>query len=243
MAVYSRDFPGLGSSFVGEVVFPCARAVADSVSGRPVGYTRELSATRSKLPKSLSCQNLLAPGPQAPQTGSQGRLFLLLQFQAAARRIKVLVRRAENLRSSGRLRGHREHSVVIGLYQAGQLLDSRETRAVGGMQPGVECPLPLQPPSRRPSGAETLPAVYCQAEPPANPNCHPGLGPNRSGSLSGWPGTLAGHVPAQPPGIFPVAPPSAQASRTLPGQQPLELGQETADAEGLRADAGRSMQG
>ncbi|XP_051829804.1 synaptotagmin-4-like [Antechinus flavipes] len=140
MAVYSRDFPGLGSSFVGEVVFPCARVVSDSVSGCLVSYTRELSASKSKRPKSLSCQNLLAPGPQAPRMGSQGRLFLLLQFQAVAGRIKVLVLRAENLHSLGRLPGHRAHSVVIGLYQAGQLLDSRETRAVVGCSPVWNAP-------------------------------------------------------------------------------------------------------
>ncbi|XP_068927305.1 uncharacterized protein [Petaurus breviceps papuanus] len=108
-----------------------------SFSGSLVSYTRELSTTKDKsqLQKSHSSQDLLAPGLGTPWIGSHGQLFLLLQYQATAHRIKVLVCKAENLRSLGRLPGHREHSVVIGLYQAGQLLDSRETRAVVGCNP------------------------------------------------------------------------------------------------------------
>ncbi|XP_036592396.1 synaptotagmin-4-like [Trichosurus vulpecula] len=140
MAVYSRNFPGLRNSFVGEVFFPCAQVASDSLSGCLVSYTRELSTTKSKVQKSHSSQDLLTPSLGPPWMGSQGQLFLLLQYQATAHRIKVLVRKAENLHSWGQLPGHQEHSVVIGLYQAGQLLDSRETQAMVGCSPVWNAP-------------------------------------------------------------------------------------------------------
>ncbi|XP_020850386.1 synaptotagmin-5-like [Phascolarctos cinereus] len=140
MAVYSRDFPGLRNNFVAEVFFPCAQVASDSLSGCLVSYTRELSTIKSKMQKSHSSQDLLVPGLRTPWMGSHGQLFLLLQYQATAHRIKVLVRKAENLHSLGQLPGHREHSVVIGLYQDGQLLDSRETQAIVGRSPVWNAP-------------------------------------------------------------------------------------------------------
>nr|XP_020850387.1 uncharacterized protein LOC110214078 isoform X2 [Phascolarctos cinereus] len=119
---------------------PMAQVASDSLSGCLVSYTRELSTIKSKMQKSHSSQDLLVPGLRTPWMGSHGQLFLLLQYQATAHRIKVLVRKAENLHSLGQLPGHREHSVVIGLYQDGQLLDSRETQAIVGRSPVWNAP-------------------------------------------------------------------------------------------------------
>nr|XP_020850388.1 synaptotagmin-5-like isoform X3 [Phascolarctos cinereus] len=116
------------------------QVASDSLSGCLVSYTRELSTIKSKMQKSHSSQDLLVPGLRTPWMGSHGQLFLLLQYQATAHRIKVLVRKAENLHSLGQLPGHREHSVVIGLYQDGQLLDSRETQAIVGRSPVWNAP-------------------------------------------------------------------------------------------------------
>ncbi|XP_074092469.1 synaptotagmin-4-like [Macrotis lagotis] len=140
MAVHSRDFPGLRTSFVGEVFLPCVQVASDSISSCLVSYTQELSTTKSKLQKSRISQDLLAPGLRVPWMGCCGQLFLLLQYQATANRIKVMVRKAEHLRSLSRLPGYREHSVVIDLYQAGQLLDSRETQVVLGSSPVWNAP-------------------------------------------------------------------------------------------------------
>ncbi|KAM9063648.1 synaptotagmin-5-like [Sarcophilus harrisii] len=247
MAVYSRDFPGLGSSLVGEVVFPCARVVSDSVSGCLVGYTRELSASESKLPKSLSCQKLPAPGPQAPRMGSPGRLFLLLQFQAAASRIKVLVRRAENLHSLGRLPGHREHSVVIGLYQAGQLLDSRETRRVVGCSPVWNAPFLFSLPPKDLREQNLFLQFTVRQSHLLTRTVTLGwvrIGPEASAAGRAHWQDMYQHSLRESSQWHPLCPGKPEAPPPPQGQQLLELEQETADAEeGLRVEgAGRSIQ-
>nr|XP_009680949.1 PREDICTED: synaptotagmin-5-like [Struthio camelus australis] len=98
-------FHSLKDSFVGEVVFPCAQATWSPESSS--SYSRELSTTKTKLKK----------------------------YQALANRIKVLVRKAENLGRLTRMPGTPDHYVVIHLYHNGQVIDTKETKSIAGYNP------------------------------------------------------------------------------------------------------------
>ncbi|XP_027513356.1 uncharacterized protein LOC113953887 [Corapipo altera] len=131
-AVYAR-LRSLRDSFVGEVLFPCAQASWDPQASS--GYTWELASTKTKLRKvrmaavssrglsscfgwrrfhGVSCsllpfQCLRAHGTSCSVLSSSpkslGQLFLLLQYQALAGRIKVLVRKAQDLGRLSRVPG------------------------------------------------------------------------------------------------------------------------------------------
>ncbi|XP_062819328.1 synaptotagmin-4 isoform X2 [Anolis carolinensis] len=130
--VYAKEFHNLKDSFLGEVMFPCSQATWNPRV--PSVYTQELSTTKTKLKKSLSSQDI-SSSPSFSQPKSMGQLFLLLQYQALANRIKVLVRKAENLGRLTRIPGTPDHYVVIQLYHDGKVLDTKETKSVAGCNP------------------------------------------------------------------------------------------------------------
>nr|XP_013814206.1 PREDICTED: synaptotagmin-5-like [Apteryx mantelli mantelli] len=130
-AVYMR-FHSLKDSFVGEVIFPCAQATWNPEASS--SYSRELSTTKTKLKKCLSSYDMSC-SVLSSQPKSLGQLFLLLQYQALANRIKVLVRKAENLGRLTRMPGTPDHYVIIHLYHNGQVIDTKETKSVAGYNP------------------------------------------------------------------------------------------------------------
>ncbi|XP_075753560.1 synaptotagmin-5-like [Pelodiscus sinensis] len=136
-AVYAKDFRSLRDSFIGEVMFPCAQATwcPEAASS----YTRELSTTKTKLKKCLSSLDV-SYGAACSQSTTLGQLFLLLQYQALANRIKVLVRKAENLGRLTRVPGAPDHYVVIQLYCDGRVIDSKETKSIAGSSPVWNAP-------------------------------------------------------------------------------------------------------
>ncbi|XP_058278368.1 uncharacterized protein LOC120758812 [Hirundo rustica] len=142
-----KDSPGAGDarsrsrslqdSFVGEVLFPCAEASWDPRA--PSGYSWELASTKTKLSKhrsahGLSCSVLSSP-PRAV-----GQLLLLLQHQAAAGRIKVLLRKAEALGRLSRMPGPPGHYVIVHLHHDGHIIDTKETKSVSGYSPVWNAP-------------------------------------------------------------------------------------------------------
>ncbi|KAJ7311151.1 hypothetical protein JRQ81_006755 [Phrynocephalus forsythii] len=116
-AVYAKEFHHLKDSFLGEVMFPCAQVPWNQKASS--AYTQQLSASKAKLKKPKS----------------RGQLFLLLQHQALANRIKVLIRKAENLGRLTRIPGTPDHQVVIHLYYNREIIDSRETKCIAGYNP------------------------------------------------------------------------------------------------------------
>ncbi|XP_061856406.1 synaptotagmin-5-like [Colius striatus] len=130
-ALYAR-LSSLRDSFVGEVLFPCAQATWDPRA--PSSYSWELSSTKTKLRKSLSTRDT-GHGTLLPQPKSLGQLFLLLQHQAQAGRIKVLVCKAENLGQLSRMPGTPGHYVIIHLYHNGHIIDTKETKSIMGYNP------------------------------------------------------------------------------------------------------------
>ncbi|KAM6388109.1 synaptotagmin-5-like [Pluvialis apricaria] len=130
-AVYAR-FRSLKDSFVGEVLFPCAQATWDPQA--PSSYSWELSSTKTKLRKCPSAHDMSRSVLSSPPK-SLGQLFLLLQYQALASRIKVLVRKAEQLGRLSRMPGTPGHYVIIHLYHNGHVIDTKETKSITGYNP------------------------------------------------------------------------------------------------------------
>ncbi|GAB0193960.1 dual specificity protein kinase CLK3 [Grus japonensis] len=129
--VYAK-FRSLKDSFMGEVLFPCAQATWDPrVSS---SYSWELSSTKTKIRKRLgvhdASRSVLSSPPEP-----LGQLFLLLQYQALASRIKVLVRKAEHLGRLSHVPGTPGHYVIIHLYHNGRVIDTKETKSISGYNP------------------------------------------------------------------------------------------------------------
>nr|XP_033775363.1 synaptotagmin-4-like isoform X2 [Geotrypetes seraphini] len=142
-AVYMREFHSLKDSFIGEVLFPCAQGKWNTEESS--GYSRELSATKTKLKKCLSSLDVTSSSLFEPK--SLGQLFLLLQYQALANRIKVLIRKAENLSRVTRMPGAPDHYVVIHLYHDGRLKETKETKSVAGYNPVWNAPFLFDTPA------------------------------------------------------------------------------------------------
>ncbi|XP_063170313.1 synaptotagmin-5-like [Candoia aspera] len=131
-AVYAKDFHGIKDSFLGEVMFPCTQVAWEpNISSV---YTQELSPTKTKFKKGFSSQDTRSSASLS-QPNPVGQLFLLLQYQALANRIKVLVRKAENLERLTCFPGTPDHYVMINFYHDGKVIDTKETKSIAGYKP------------------------------------------------------------------------------------------------------------
>ncbi|XP_056244249.1 synaptotagmin-5 [Seriola aureovittata] len=139
LAVYSRDFSGLRETALGVVELLCEQM--DWEPDITTTYTRQLSPTKNKLKKSVSSQETLGHRKSsvcAPR--ALGQLFILLQYQTLAQRIKVMVRKAENLAKLTRIPGTPDHYVVINLRQDGKVIGTKETKGASGPNPVWNAP-------------------------------------------------------------------------------------------------------
>ncbi|XP_070692332.1 synaptotagmin-5 [Pempheris klunzingeri] len=139
LAVYSRDFSGLREAALGVVELPCEHM--DWEPDTTATYTRQLSPTKSKLKKSVSSQETLGHRKSSvcvPR--ALGQLFILLQYQTLAQRIKVMVRKAENLAKLTRIPGAPDHYVVINLRQDGKIIGTKDTKGASGQNPVWNAP-------------------------------------------------------------------------------------------------------
>ncbi|XP_077420178.1 uncharacterized protein LOC144050633 [Vanacampus margaritifer] len=131
LEVYGRDFSGLREMALGVVELPCQHL--DWEPDTTATCTRHLGPAKSKLKKSVSSQDTWSRRKSslcAPR--SLGQLFVLLQYQVPARRVKVLVRKAEQLAKLTRIPGAPVHYVIINLHHDGKVISSKETKAAGG---------------------------------------------------------------------------------------------------------------
>ncbi|XP_024151664.1 synaptotagmin-1 [Oryzias melastigma] len=139
IAVYSRDFSGLREAALGWLELPCEPV--DWESEVTNTYTKQLTATKGKLKKSVSSQESL--GRRKSSVGGAvtlGKVLILLQYQASAQRIKVMVRKAENLTKLTRIPGAPDHCVVIKLHLEGRVISTKETKGVSGPNPVWNAP-------------------------------------------------------------------------------------------------------
>ncbi|XP_048376726.2 synaptotagmin-4 isoform X1 [Stegostoma tigrinum] len=144
-ATYVKEFHNLKDTFIGEVLFACEQG--DWQPDSPSAYTRELTTTKTKLKKCLSSQDVVGPSGSTGQTKLLGQLFILLQYQTLANRIKVMVRKAESLARLTRMPGSPDHYVIINLYQDGKLLSTKETKTSSGYNPVWNAPFLFDVPS------------------------------------------------------------------------------------------------
>ncbi|KAM7406481.1 hypothetical protein PAMP_000855 [Pampus punctatissimus] len=146
LAVYSRDFSGLREAALGVLELPCEQM--DWAPDTTSTYTRQLTPTKSKLKKSVSSQETLGHRKNsvcAPR--ALGQLFILLQYQTLAQRIKVMVRKAESLAKLTRFPGAADHYVVINLRQDGKVIGTKETKGASGSNPIWNSPFLFDLPS------------------------------------------------------------------------------------------------
>ncbi|XP_060895553.1 synaptotagmin-4 [Labrus mixtus] len=140
LAVFSRDFSGLREAALGVVELPCEHMEWEPDS--TTTYTRQLIPTKSKLKKSTSSQEALgqrkSSGCAPPR--ALGQLFILLQYQSLANRIKVMVRKAENLSKLTRIPGAADHYVIINLRWEGKVIGTKETKGASGPNPVWNAP-------------------------------------------------------------------------------------------------------
>ncbi|KAK5934817.1 hypothetical protein CgunFtcFv8_020239 [Champsocephalus gunnari] len=139
LAVFSREFSGLREVALGSVELPCETLEwePDTTST----YSQQLNPTKSKLKKSVSSQDTLGRRKSSVCVlRVLGQLFVLLQFQTLAQRIKVMVRKAENLAKLTRIPGAADHYVVINLRQDGKVIGTKETKGASGSNPVWNAP-------------------------------------------------------------------------------------------------------
>ncbi|XP_048825294.1 synaptotagmin-5-like [Brienomyrus brachyistius] len=125
LAVVARDFSGLRESAVGQLELPCSEV--DWEPDRAITYSRGLQPAKSRLKKSQSSHDSLSRGPR-----DLGQLFILLQYQSPAHRVKVMVRKAESMARLSRMPGAPDHYVVIKLRHKGTVIETKETKGASG---------------------------------------------------------------------------------------------------------------
>ncbi|XP_035274443.1 synaptotagmin-5-like [Anguilla anguilla] len=130
LAVFARDFSGLREAPLGDLELPCGEI--DWEPDYAIAFTKELRPAKYKLRKSLSSVDALSRKEPVCVPRVLGQLFVLLQYQTLAHRIKVMVRKAENLAKLTRMPGAPDHYVVINLRKKGVVIGTKETKGAGG---------------------------------------------------------------------------------------------------------------
>eukprot|EP00062_Callorhinchus_milii_P002660 gi/632939029/ref/XP_007907361.1/ PREDICTED: synaptotagmin-10-like [Callorhinchus milii] len=137
-ATYVKEFHSFKDTFVGEVLFPCEQG--DWKPDVPSTYIKELTATKTKLKKCLSSLDVTSSTSSFAQPKTLGQIFILLQYQTLANRIKVMIRKAENLGRMTRILGSPDHYVIIHLYQDGKIMATKETKTANSCNPVWNAP-------------------------------------------------------------------------------------------------------
>lgn len=134
LAVYTRDFSGLREAMLGLVEMPCEQM--DLTPDTTCTFTREITPTKTKLKKSVSSQETLTQRKTSMCVPKVlGQVFILLQYQSLAQRIKLMVRKAEHLDKLTKIPGTPDHYVVINLRLDGKVIATKETKGASGLNP------------------------------------------------------------------------------------------------------------
>ncbi|XP_071351904.1 synaptotagmin-6 [Trachinotus anak] len=120
-AVYTRDPHSLRGTALGELEAECAGK--DWRAAHPLHFTKELNPNKWKLKKSLISQD----APMCKGLSCPPQIFVLLQYQPPAHRIKTTVLRADNLDKVIHTSVAPEYQVIINLHHEGTVISSRET--------------------------------------------------------------------------------------------------------------------
>ncbi|XP_040894166.1 uncharacterized protein syt18b [Toxotes jaculatrix] len=121
-AVYAREPHTQRGTALGELEVECGGK--DWKAEHPFHFTKELNPNTCKLKKSLISQDAsMCKGISCPP-----QIFVLLQYQALAHRIKTTVLRADNLDKLIHTSAAPEYQVVINLHHEGIVISCRETK-------------------------------------------------------------------------------------------------------------------
>ncbi|XP_026875457.2 synaptotagmin-11 isoform X1 [Electrophorus electricus] len=127
LAAFCKDFSGLRETSLGELELVCS-----DVEWKPdttITYQRQLTR---RLRKSTSSQSLGVRRASTCDPRSLGQLFILLQYQSQAHRIKVMLRKAEGLAKLTKMPGAPNYHVVINLRHGGKVISTKETKRASG---------------------------------------------------------------------------------------------------------------
>ncbi|XP_071752708.1 uncharacterized protein LOC139909493 [Centroberyx gerrardi] len=128
IALYTQELLSRRGSTLGDLEAQCGGT--DWRADHPFHFTKELSPSKRMLKKSLNSQDaLMSKGLSCPPQ-ILGQLFILLQYQTLAHRIKAMVLRADNLATLTHMPAAPDYQVVINLRHEGVVIGSRETKAV-----------------------------------------------------------------------------------------------------------------
>ncbi|XP_070763129.1 synaptotagmin-6 [Enoplosus armatus] len=122
IAAYTRDPPSLRGIALGELEAQCRGR--DWRAERPFHFTKELNPNKWKLKKSLISQD----APMCKGLSCPPQIFILLQYQTLAHRIKATVLRADNIDILIHTSTAAEYQVLINLHHEGVVISSRETK-------------------------------------------------------------------------------------------------------------------
>ncbi|XP_066541471.1 synaptotagmin-4 isoform X2 [Hoplias malabaricus] len=130
LVAFGKDFSGLRETQLGELELSCTEI--DWEPDNVLMYNLQLNPMRRRIKKSQSTQESLGSLKAVSPPRPLGQLFILLQYQTQAHRIKVMVRKAENLAKMTRMPGAADHYVVINLRQGGKVISTKETKGASG---------------------------------------------------------------------------------------------------------------
>ncbi|XP_035499399.2 uncharacterized protein LOC118315863 isoform X2 [Scophthalmus maximus] len=121
-AVYTREPHSLRGTALGEVEAECGGK--DWREEHPFHFTKELSPNKGKLKKSLVSHD----APVLKGLSCPPQIFILLQYQTPAHRIKTTVLRADNLDKLIPPWASPDYKVLINLHHKRIVISSRETK-------------------------------------------------------------------------------------------------------------------
>ncbi|KAJ8002579.1 hypothetical protein DPEC_G00160370 [Dallia pectoralis] len=154
LAVCIREPPSIKDSPLGRLE---VRLGAEDWKGEnPILCSKELSPCSWKVKQSQTDHNAWSSRGLSCGQQVQGQLFILLQYQTLAHRLKAMILTANNLGSLTQTPGAPEHRVVVNLHHEGMVIDTKEIRHVGGASKEWHAPFLFDLP---PGDVTTLPLV------------------------------------------------------------------------------------
>ncbi|XP_035667597.1 synaptotagmin-4-like isoform X1 [Branchiostoma floridae] len=133
-AVYVKQLWDKKDGFVGEVLFPGAEWDRRDV---PTTFSRELKSSKTKGEKLRKISSSIDL-EELDEKAKSCELFVLLQYQAMSNRMKVLIRKAENLtkkKMSLPVPGTADHYIIVRLLHRGNVKETKETKSASGSSP------------------------------------------------------------------------------------------------------------
>lgn len=123
LSLFSKKKTKSKASFVGEAFVQCSEINLASTFPTKM----EVILQKKRLKKHSTADKHL--------NRNLGEVFVLLQYNSMANRMKVFIRRAEHLPKSDRLLGQPVHYIILNIYKEDELIMTKETKTQSGYTP------------------------------------------------------------------------------------------------------------